>query len=80
MPEPEGECELDWVGLHLSESGRAEPQCAGDTVRVPDSTILAYGSSWARGSRRCESRRTGLTCTSAEGRGFVLARGGWRIL
>jgi hypothetical protein len=77
-PEPRRACELDWTGLTLSARGPARPACAGDTVFSPTARTLAYGDTWRRGAFRCESRFTGLTCTSAAGHGLFLARRGWR--
>jgi Family of unknown function (DUF6636) len=77
-PQPARRCELDWVGLGLTPRGRAAPICAGDTAVDPASRILAYGRAWRRGPFRCISRRTGLRCTNAASRGFVLARRSWR--
>jgi hypothetical protein len=79
-PEPRGRCELDWTGLELEATGRAHPTCAGDTVLNPRFPVLAYGRTWRRGAFTCVSRRTGLECRNRQGRGFVLAREGWRRL
>jgi hypothetical protein len=73
-PEPKRPCELDWTGLGLTVRGRAYPVCAGDTVYTRDARVLRYGERWSRGPFTCLSRRAGLRCTNARGRGFVLAR------
>jgi hypothetical protein len=77
VPEPTGECELDWGGLVLERSGPAEPSCAGDTAYDTAAPVLAYGQTWSRGRITCESRRSGLRCANQDGRGFKLARAGW---
>jgi hypothetical protein len=79
-PEPRGRCELDWTGLTLSPTGRAQPACAGDTVFNPRFPVLAYGRTWTRAGFVCISRRTGLECRNRQRHGFVLAREGWRRL
>jgi len=77
QPEPTRACELDWVGLVLSRSGPAEPQCAGDTVYDRRAPILAYGRTWRLSGFACESSESGLRCTSPAGESFKLAREGW---
>lgn len=79
-PEPRGRCELDWTGLTLGVRGTARPTCAGDTVYDRRAPVLAYGHTWRRAGLVCRSLRTGLRCTNRTGRGFVLAREGWRLL
>lgn len=76
-PEPEGACELDWVGLVLPADGPAEPSCAGDTAYDEAAPTLAYGESWARNGLTCVAEESGLTCTNEAGHGFTLARAGW---
>jgi hypothetical protein len=77
-PEPRTTCELDWTGLTMVPGRRPRPTCAGDTVAFPRRPVLAYGRSWQRGSFRCTSRRTALTCRTTNGHGFELARARWR--
>jgi hypothetical protein len=76
-PEPKRKCELDWTGLYLDSDGKAGPQCAGDTVRDPDSAELAYGHKWRRKGIVCRSRRSGLRCHNRKGHGFFLSRDSW---
>jgi hypothetical protein len=78
-PEPRGRCELDWTGLTLGASGRAHPQCAGDTAVDRRSRILGYGRTWRRNGIVCRSATTGLTCRNRSGRGFFLSRARWRV-
>lgn len=73
-PQPRGTCELDWTGYSMQGPGAARPTCAGDTVYARQARILRYGTTWKQGDFVCRSRRTGLRCTNAAGRGFVLAR------
>jgi hypothetical protein len=74
MPRPDW-CDLDW-GHHfgMSEEGEAEMGCAGDTVVNSQGQVLPYGETIRLGRITCESQRTGLTCSNADGHGFVLAR------
>jgi hypothetical protein len=73
-PEPKASCRLDWTGFSMSADSRARPTCAGDTVYERRARIIAYGKTWRNGAFACQSRRSGLRCTSANGRGFVLSR------
>jgi hypothetical protein len=78
-PPPRRHCDVDWVGLDLSATGRGAPDCAGDTIIGPHSRALAYGTKWARGGFVCSSARTGLTCRNRSGHGFFLSRQRWRV-
>ena len=78
-PPPRARCELDWTGVSLGIRGRARPTCAGDTVYDRRAPVLRYGESWRRRGFSCASRRTGLRCANAAGRGFELARERWRV-
>ena len=73
-PQPRGTCELDWTGYSMQGRGAARPTCAGDTVYAQRARILRYGTIWKQVDFVCRSQRTGLRCTNAAGRGFVLAR------
>jgi hypothetical protein len=81
-PPPSGTgCDLDQPGLVLAAAGRAAPDCRGDpTPAGLDRGIpaLAYGAVWSGFGVTCRSRRAGLTCTNAAGRGFFLSRERWR--
>jgi hypothetical protein len=79
QPAPRRRCMLDWTGLALSSRGRGQANCAGDTIYSRSAPVLQYGRSWRRGPFTCTSRRTGVTCRSAAGHGFFLARGRWRV-
>ena len=62
------------VGPH-----RAEFVCAGDTS-LGGPVVLPYGSYAQRGTLACVSRTAGITCrNSANGHGFFLSRGSYRI-
>lgn len=76
------DCELDWVpGASLDAKGRvAVFACQGDTLQSPDARVLAYGSTIARGGITCSSAATGMTCTVASGRGFLVSRAAIRRL
>jgi Family of unknown function (DUF6636) len=73
-PVPRGTCELDWTGYTILARMPPRPTCAGDTVYDRRARILRYGTTWRQGAFACRSLRTGLRCTNAAGRGFVLAR------
>ena len=78
-PEPSRRCELDWTGITLVATGRARPQCAGDTAYDGRAPVLRYGQSWRRGRINCRSAPSGLRCVNRGGRGFFLARERWRV-
>jgi hypothetical protein len=78
-PEPDEECEFDWVGVDMGVTGPAAPNCGSDTVYDADATVLEYGSTWTRGGITCESDESGLACTNRDGSGFTVARGSWSV-
>ena len=78
-PQPRGRCELDWTGLTIASTGRARPQCAGDTAVDRRSPVVRYGRTWRRGGLTCLSTTSGLRCRNLSGRGFFLSRARWRI-
>jgi hypothetical protein len=78
-PEPRRTCELDWTGITISATGRAAPQCAGDTAFDRRARVLRYGTSWRRRSITCRSARDGLRCANGRAHGFFLSRERWRV-
>lgn len=48
--------------------------CLGNAAE--DTPALAYGQSVSVGPFQCLSQRTGMTCTAATGRGFVISTAG----
>lgn len=76
-PEPEKECELDWVGLLLPRHAEARPNGAGDTVGSA-TRVLDYGEKWKRAGRVCRSKRSGLHCWNEDGYHFKLSKDDWR--
>ena len=77
QPEPKKQCQLDWVGLLLSRSSRARPNCASDAIAAQDPPVLGDGETWQRRGRICVSRRSGLYCQNFSGYHFKLSREGW---
>ncbi len=73
-PKPRGTCELDWTGYAMRPTGRAGPNCAGDTVYNNRAPILRYGQTWRRGGFTCRSSAAALRCTNRTGHGFSLSR------
>jgi hypothetical protein len=66
--------DADWGNaVDLGTDGPSFP-CYTDFIWVPDADPLDYGLTVAVGEFRCESARTGVTCTNGDGRGFTLAR------
>lgn len=74
-PQPRS-CELDWgQGFRLDPHGAAFIVCAGDTALNHSPHVVAYGTTWRRGSFACSSSTNGLRCTNADRRGFFISRG-----
>lgn len=64
----------DWV-VHLDSALRAHEGCASAGGLIPATKrVLAYGSKVSFGGVTCDSELSGLTCTNANGSGFMLAR------
>jgi hypothetical protein len=73
-PAPPADCELDFGhGIVLSEEGRAELVCAGDTA-LGGEEVLEYGETSKVGSYSCTSAAAGITCQADNGHGFFLSR------
>ncbi|MEU0498752.1 hypothetical protein [Mycobacterium sp. NPDC006124] len=69
--EPARSASMDDHGTVTTCSGQS---CVGDAAE--GTPTLAYGQSVSLGPFRCSSARTGVTCTAARGRGFVISTGG----
>ncbi|GAB7070995.1 hypothetical protein JCM12141A_52840 [Mycolicibacterium hodleri] len=69
--EPARSASMDDLGTVTTCSG---PQCVGDAAE--GTPTLAYGQSVSLGPFQCASARTGVTCTAAHGRGFVISTAG----
>ncbi len=68
------DCELDYGdSFSLSEPGRAERLCAGDTIISPGFPVLAYGAAWSESGMRCDVTLRRLRCVNRRGRGFTLS-------
>ena len=78
-PQPRRACAFDWVGISMPGTRRASATCGSDTVYSRRAPVLRYGWRWQRGPFTCRSRRTGLSCSSRAGHGFMLARRAWRV-
>lgn len=75
------DCEMDWGHSFLiEEAGRSGTlACVSDTVRMPDSFVLDYGTRTLRGGIACSSERSGMSCVNAAGHGFSLSRAKQRV-
>jgi Family of unknown function (DUF6636) len=74
---------VDWHGFTLLATRAGLVNCTGGILynpgtQQPHYVTLRYGASWRRGSFRCWSRTSGVTCRNAAGHGVFLARGSWR--
>lgn len=76
IDQPDGpDCDIsDWGNaVDLGPDGPSFP-CYTDFGWDPFADSLDYGLTVAVGEFRCESARTGVTCTNGSGQGFSLAR------
>ena len=75
-----GDCDLEW-GDSVAVSGDfGYFVCHGDTVFDPGAEILGYGQRVEFGGYRCDSEKTGMTCTNiSTGHGFSIRRANYRI-
>jgi hypothetical protein len=79
IPAKPKDCDLDWGHRFLlTERGRAERVCYGDTI-VGKSKILGYGQTWRVAGFTCDSSTVRLRCTNRSGRGFELSRARQRL-
>lgn len=68
-------CDLDWgAAFAVEDRGKGYLVCAGDTVQNPGSAVLPYGEAISWGGISCVLAQTGVTCTNAEGHGFLVSR------
>jgi hypothetical protein len=78
-PQPKSPaCELDWTGISLDRTTKAQPTCAGDTV-FGSYPVLNYGRTWSRAGIKCTAKTSGLTCTNYRKHGFFLNRSQWQV-
>lgn len=69
------DCEQDWGNaFEVGPGGGGYLPCHGDTVSDPSAFTLGYGRSITLGPFTCTSRKTGMTCTNAQGHGFQIAK------
>lgn len=69
--EPAQSASMDNRGTFTTCSGQS---CVGNAAE--DTPTLAYGQTVSLGPFNCLSERTGVTCTAAHGRGFVISTAG----
>ena len=69
--EPAQSASMDDRGTVTTCSGQS---CVGDAAE--GTPTLAYGQTVSLGPFQCLSERTGMTCTAAHGRGFVISTAG----
>jgi hypothetical protein len=74
-------CEWDWgFGVHVEQTGKADFNCASDTVLNPGATPLAYDTAVQVGNHRCTSRRDGMHCLNTRTKhGFDLSKDSYRL-
>jgi hypothetical protein len=73
-PRPK-DCPLSWGdAFTIAQNGSLGARmCHGDTVRNDALMLLPYGSEWNQSGFVCKSATNGLTCTNAQGHGFMLS-------
>ncbi|MCC7320441.1 MAG: hypothetical protein IT542_05610 [Rubellimicrobium sp.] len=73
-------CEGDYgSAFAVGSFGAGEVLCITDTVYDQSSQVLPYGRRIALGGLTCASERSGMTCTNAEGHGFMVSRAVQRV-
>jgi hypothetical protein len=73
-PKPKG-CNLEWGNrFGMSQNGRAQRGCHGDTLIDSTYSILSYGQTWRRQGFTCVSQPNGLTCKNQHGHGWTLSK------
>jgi hypothetical protein len=74
-PRPK-DCPLSWGdAFTIAQNGLLGMRmCHGDTVRSDALPVLAYGSQWSQSGFMCKSATSGLTCTNAQGHGYMLSK------
>lgn len=78
-PRPKS-CPLDYgQGLIVTGNARGTFTCAGDTALNAQNPPLPYGRSSSVGGMTCASATAGITCRSASGHGFTIARSSYRL-
>lgn len=79
-PATPASCEFDYgFSFGLTQKGTGRRLCVSDTPLDPKFPKLAYGKTFTRGSIRCVSRESGLTCTNGAKHGFTLSRQKQRV-
>jgi hypothetical protein len=79
VPEPSGNCTLDWTGMFLvASSGKVGPECAGDSLAQIRAPVLNYDTEWTGNGLTCDSHESGLVCWNDWGHGFTLSSEEWR--
>jgi len=69
------DCQQDWGdAFEVGARGSGFLPCHGDTVSDPSAFTLGYGRSVSLGPFTCTSRKTGMTCTNAQGHGFQISK------
>jgi hypothetical protein len=75
IPATPKDCELDYgYRFGMSERGKAERGCYGDTIKNPNYKTLAYGKTWKSGGFTCDVTTARLRCTNLDKRGFELSK------
>jgi hypothetical protein len=66
--------------VELDSTGKTHGFCSGDVgvlAELGRAPVLAYGTTWRRGSFVCRSMISGLECRNGSGHGFFLSRQSW---
>jgi hypothetical protein len=80
IPAKPKDCDLDWGNSFiLSERGKAQRNCHGDTNINPNNKRLEYGKTWRAAGFTCDVNTKRLRCINLDRHGFELAKGAQKI-
>ena len=80
IPTQPKDCQLDWGNrFGMSERGKAERVCHGDTIQNPNYKTLAYGKVWKVAGFTCDVSTARLRCVNLDKRGFELAKASQKL-
>ncbi len=75
IPANPKDCNLDYgYRFGMSQRGKAERGCYGDTIKNPNYKTLAYGKTWKAGGFTCDVTTARLRCVNLDKRGFELSK------
>ncbi len=74
LPPQPADCNLDWGNsVGMGTRGKATRLCYGDTIANPNYPMLGYGKTWRSNGFTCLSKKSGLTCTNKDKKGWQIS-------